>query len=182
MKRIPWEVGENKFTDAYVAGFFDGDGSLVAILEKQSSKYSRTYRPRLRINFTQHIRHSAMLDRLCDYLGAGHVRLYSSHEMAELVIQDRVDILRVLNKMLPHLILKKNQVILAIEVLLLIGENVRTNRISDINYFKILECVKKIRNLNSKSGGKKDFISLNPVTTSRLTRESSQRSRDLSVS
>jgi len=61
MKTIPWEVDEEKFSDAYVAGFFDGDGSLVATLVKQSSRYLRTYRPRIKINFTQHIRHFDIL-------------------------------------------------------------------------------------------------------------------------
>ena len=139
MKTIPWEVDEKVFTDAYVAGFFDGDGSLVAILEKQPSKYLRTYRPRIRINFTQHLRHSKMLEKLKDYLGAGSVRKYPSHDMAELVIQDRVEISRILKRLLPHLVLKKDQAVLALEILSLMGENIRTNRISEENYNEILK-------------------------------------------
>ena len=166
MKTTPWEVDEKVFTDAYVAGFFDGDGSLAAILEKQTSKYLRTYRPRIRINFTQHLRHLKMLEKLRDYLGAGNVRKHSSHDMAELVIQDRIEISRILKRLLPHLILKKNQVILALEILSLMGKNTRTNRISKENYIKILNRIKSIRTLNSKSGGKRNIDSFNPVTTS----------------
>ena len=166
MKTTPWEVDEKIFTDAYVAGFFYGDGSLVAILEKQTSKYLRTYRPRIRINFTQSLKHSKMLEKLRNYLGAGSVHKHSSHEMAELVIQDRVEISKILKRILPHLVLKKNQAVLALEILSLMGENICTNRISEKNYNKILNCIKKIRNLNSKSGGKRNIDSFNPVTTS----------------
>ena len=168
MKAIPWEVDERKFSDAYIAGFFDGDGSLVAILEKQSSKYLRTYRPRIRINFTQHIRHVEMLNEMQKYLDAGKVRVSSAHDQAELVIVDRREVKRILDKMLPHLILKKKQAILALETLSQFGENLRTNRISDENYSSILKKIEEIRTLNSKSGGKRKFLSFDPVTTSQL--------------
>ena len=167
MKAIPWEVDEVKFSDAYVAGFFDGDGSLVAILEKNPSKYLRTYRPRIKINFTQHIRQVNMLHEMQKYLGAGKVRVSSAHDQAELVIVDRNDVKRILNKMLSHLILKKKQAVIAFEILSQIGDNLRTNRISDESYSSILTKIKEIRSLNSKTGGKRKFLSFDPVTTSR---------------
>ena len=166
MKAIPWEVDEKKFSDAYVAGFFDGDGSLVAILEKQSSRYLRTYRPRIRINFTQHIRHVDMLREMQKYLNAGKVSIARAHEQAELVIVDRKDVTRILNRMLLHLVLKKQQAILAIEILSLMGQNLRTNRISNDVYDSILKKIGIIRSLNSKTGGKRKFVSFDPVTTS----------------
>ena len=167
MKAIPWEVDERKFSDAYVAGFFDGDGSLVATLEKQSSKYLRTYRPRIKINFTQHIRNIDMLSDLQKYLGAGKVGIARAHDQAELVIVDRKDVSRVLNKMLTHIVLKKQQAIFALEIISQMGGNLRTNRISDQNYQKIFQNILRIRSLNSKSGGKRKLSSFDPVTTSR---------------
>ena len=166
MKTIPWEVDEGKFSDAYVAGFFDGDGSLVATLEKQSSRYLRTYRPRIKINFTQHIRHFGMLCEIQRYLNAGKASVVKTHDQAELVIVDRNDVRRILNRMLPHLVLKKQQAIFAIEALSQFGENLRTNRISDQNYLAILKTIAKIRSLNSNTGGKRKFSSFDPVTTS----------------
>ncbi len=169
MKTIPWEVDEGKFSDAYVAGFFDGDGSLVATLEKQSSQYLRTYRPRIKINFTQHIRHFDMLCEVQKYLGAGKVSVVKTHDQAELVIVDRNDVIRILKRMLPHLVLKKQQAVLALEALSQLGENLRTNRILDRNYQTVMEIVVKIRNLNSHAGGKRKFSSFDPVTTSPIT-------------
>ena len=178
MKGIPWEVDCINFSDAYVAGFFDGDGSLVAILEKQSSKYSRTYRPRIRVNFTQHIRHKNMLEDLKIYLGAGEVRLVSSHDLAELVIQDRQDIRKILERMFPHLVLKRKQAIIALEVLDLLGDNIRTNRISDENYSEILKKISEIRSLNSKTGGKRKIHQFDPVTTFRLNERVAETLKD----
>ena len=172
MKTIPWEVDEGKFSDAYVAGFFDGDGSLVATLEKQSSRYMRTYRPRIKINFTQHIRHFDMLCEIQKYLSAGKVSVVKTHDQAELVIVDRNDVSRILNRMLRHLVLKKQQAFLALEALSQFGENLRTNRISDQNYQAIIKIVRKIRDLNSNTGGKRKFPSFDPVTTSPITGES----------
>ncbi len=166
MKTIPWEVDEGKFSDAYVAGFFDGDGSLVATLEKQTSRYLRSYRPRIKINFTQHIRHFDTLCEIQKYLYAGKVSVAKTHNQAELVIVDRNDVSRVLYRMLPHLVLKKQQAILALEALSQFGKNLRTNRISDQNYQTILNTIVKIRDLNSNAGGKKKFSSFDPVTTS----------------
>ena len=171
METIPWEVDEGKLSDAYIAGFFDGDGSLVATLEKQSSPYLRVYRPRIKINFTQHIRHFDMLCEIQKYLDAGKVSIAKTHDQAELVIVDRNDVSRILNRMLPHLVLKKQQAIFALEVLSQLGKNLRTNRISDKNYSVIVKTILKIRNLNSHSGGKRKFSSFDPVTTSPVTRE-----------
>ena len=173
MKTIPWEVDERKFSDAYVAGFFDGDGSLVATLEKQSSRYLRAYRPRIKINFTQHIRHFDTLCEIQKYLDAGKVSIASAHDQAELVIVDRNEVSRILNRMLPHLVLKKQQAVLALEALSQFGENLRTNRISDENYSSIVKTIVKIRDLNSNTGGKRKFASFDPVTTSPLKRRES---------
>ena len=166
MKTIPWEVDEGRFSDEYVAGFFDGDGSLVATLEKQSPRYLRAYRPRIKINFTQHKRHFDMLCGIQIYLSAGKVSIATAHDQAELVIVDRNEVSRILSRMLPHLVLKKQQAILALEALSQFGENLRTNRISDRNYSAIVKTIAKIRNLNSNSGGKRKFSSFDPVTTS----------------
>ena len=166
MKTIPWEVDEQRISDAYIAGFFDGDGSLVATLGKQSFRYLRSYRPRIKINFTQHVRHFDMLVELQEYLGAGKVHVASSRNLAELVIVDRNDVRRILNRMLPHLVLKKQQAVLALETISQFGENVRTNRISDQNYSAILKKIVEIRSLNSGTGGKRRLVSFDPVTTS----------------
>ena len=155
-----------KFSDEYIAGFFDGDGSLVATLEKLSSSYLRKYRPRIKINFTQHMRHFGMLCGIQKYLNAGKVSIAETHNLAELVIVDRNDVSRVLNKMLPHLVLKKQQAIIALEIISQLGDNLRTNMISDQNYTAIIKNIAKIRSLNSNTGGKKKFSSFDPVTTS----------------
>ena len=97
METIPWEVDSEKFSDSYVAGFLDGDGSIVAVLERRPERRRFPYRIRLKINFTQHIRHRNVIVKLQNFLGGvGAVREVKSHNLVELVIQDRNEVQRTL--------------------------------------------------------------------------------------
>src|SRR3989344_9170419 len=105
MKTIPWEVDNSKFTDSYVAGFLDGDGSIVATVEHRPERRRFPYRVRLKINFTQHMRHKNLMFLLQEALGkVGSIRDVRTHNLAELVIQKRSDIKIVLERLLPYLI------------------------------------------------------------------------------
>ena len=134
----------------------------MGLTTKNPPKYFRTYRPRIKMNFTQHVRHIEMLHKMQKYLGAGKVSVASKHNQAELVISDRNDLVKVINQILPHLVLKRQQAILALEILSQFGKNLRTNRILESDYLIILEKIIIIRSLNSGTGGKRNFSHLTP--------------------
>ncbi len=160
MEPISWEVNSSKFTDSYVAGFLDGDGSIVATVDKRPERRRFPYQVRLKVNLTQHERHRDLLHKLRMYLGnIGSLREVKSHHLVELVIQGRMQVKNLLIKLLPHLILKERQakiMLRAIEIYDGAKVNVRSS-LSEKEYQNILALVRQIRNLNSGTGGKKEI-------------------------
>ena len=169
MKAIPWEVDSKKFSSAYVAGFLDGDGSIVATLESRPERRRFPYRVRLKINFTQHSRHAQLIEKLQNFLGGiGSIRIVSSHNLVELVVQKREEVEAILRQLLPHIILKERQVKLMLEAIAIYKKskvNVRSS-LMEKEFEAIVKIVKAIRSLNSHTGGKKLF---DPVTTFRMS-------------
>ena len=159
MKTIPWEVDSSRFSDKYLAGFLDGDGSIVATMEKRPERRRFPYRVRLKINFTQHIRHTDMLMKLKNFLGGfGSLRNVPSHNLAELVIQKRDQVKIVLQRLLPYLILKERQARIMFAIMDIYDAsrvNIRSS-LSEKEYGKVLSMVREIRSMNSRTGGKKD--------------------------
>ena len=101
MKTTPWEVNINNISDQYIAGFLDGDGSIIASIEKRPERRRFPYRVRLKINFTQHIRHKNILVLLQQALGnIGRIRYVPTHNLVELVIQKRSDVKKTLLRLL----------------------------------------------------------------------------------
>ena len=87
--------------DAYLAGFLDGDGSVVATLERYYSKRF-PYRVRIKVNFTQHARHEDKLKLMQEALGrVGVIRTNKHKNLAELVIQERSQVKTVLVRLAP---------------------------------------------------------------------------------
>ena len=158
METISWEVNSSKFSDSYVAGFLDGDGSIVATVEHRPERRRFPYRVRLKINFTQHIRHRDLLVKLQKFLGGlGSIRNVASHNLCELVIQDRKQVRRVLERLSPCIILKERQAKIMLAIIRIYDGatvNVRSS-LSEKEFQKIIRMVRQIRTLNSGTGGKK---------------------------
>ena len=156
-KIIPWEVDVNSFSDEYVAGFLDGDGSIVATVEHRPERRRFPYRVRLKISFTQHNRHKKIIEAMQKFLGdVGNIRNVASHNLIELVILDRKELVATLKRVRPYLVIKRKQATIMNEILL-IYEGARVNTrssISEKEFAMIMSLVKKIRNLNSNTGGK----------------------------
>ena len=184
-KIIPWEVNASKLSDAYIAGFLDGDGSIMATVEKRPDRRRFPYRVRLRVNFTQHERHRKLIEIIQNFLGGvGTIRTAKSHKLVELVIQDRMAVEDVLERLLPFIVLKERQARIMLEIIKIYKKakvNVRSS-ITEKEYTDILKLVRKIRKLNSRTGGKIELEAFNPVTTSRAKRESLYRPKSLHTS
>ena len=148
--------------DTYLAGLFDGDGSVVATLERYNSRRF-PYRVRIKINFTQHVRHKKTLLLIQETLNnVGAIRVNKRKDLAEFVVQDRGQVQTVLARLEPHLIIKKKQARLAFQVLKMLSKNERhkPSTLSDGAYTRILALVQDIRNLNSHTGGKRTNTSV----------------------
>lgn len=170
MERIPWEVNNSiVISDAYIAGFLDGDGSLVARIEKRPQRRRFPYRVRLKINFTQHIRYKWLLYSINGALdNAGAIREIPQHNLAELVIQKREELKRIINRLTPHLVLKQRQARLMLGMVDIFDANTVNVRssLSDKDFAKVFAMAMELRKLNSNTGGKKTEAELfGPVTT-----------------
>ena len=161
-------VGSRHYpSDEYLAGFLDGDGSVVATLERYHSKRF-PYRVRIKVNFTQHARHIGKLRLMREALGSfGVIRTDKRKNLAELVVQERSQVKAVLARLVPFLLIKKDQANLALEVLkrMSINEKHKPSTLSEGAYIRILSLVQKIRSLNSSTGGKCEIRVFDPVTT-----------------
>ena len=167
-KTTPWEVNSKNVSDQYLAGFLDGDGSIVAIIDKRPNRRRFPYRVRLRVNFTQHIRHKNLMLLFQEALGkVGSVRDVRTHNLAELVIQKRSDIKKTLERLLPHLILKQRQARIMLAMIDIFNEGIVHTRssLSDKDFEKLFAMAKELRSNNAGAGGKKNYEIINPVTT-----------------
>ena len=168
METTPWEVNAKSISDKYIAGFLDGDGSIIAGIEKRPDRHRFPYRVRLKINFTQHVRHKNMLILLGKALGnIGAIRFVVTHNLAELVIQKRSDVRATLERLLPHLILKQRQARIMLAMIDIFNQNIVNSRstLSDKDFEKLFAMAKELRSINSGAGGKKSYEIVNPVTT-----------------
>ena|SRR3989344_1663400 len=168
METTPWEVNSKYVSDGYIAGFLDGDGSISAHVEKLPGRRRFPFRVRLKINFTQHVRHKNMMFLLKKALGnIGNVRETRTHNLSELVIQKRSDLKITLERLLPHLLLKQRQARIALGIIDIFNQakvNIRSS-LSDKDLEQIFSMAREIRNLNAGAGMKKSYEIINPLTT-----------------
>ena len=90
---------------AYIAGFLDGDGCIMAQLVKRSG-YVYGYQIRTSIVFYQKTRNERILDWLKTKLFEGYIRRRND-DMSEYTIVGMKAVVKVLRQLLPHLRLKK---------------------------------------------------------------------------
>jgi hypothetical protein len=165
-------------SDDYIAGFLDSDGSIVATLERyKSARFP--YRVRVKVNFTQHIRHRDALATIQKVLGGiGAIRKAASRPIVELVVEERKQVSIVLKRIGPRLHIKRQQAKLALSVLELLSGNEKhkPSNLSDKEYLRVLHLVQEIRSLNANTGGKRTRSELfDPVTTEFLQRRMKTR-------
>jgi hypothetical protein len=102
---------------AYIAGFLDADGAIMAVIEKHKEKRFR-FRVRVALKVTQ--RDREILDWIQCTLRAGIVRanrLGDTRQTFDLHIRDRSDVRKILKMLMPHLRVKIAQARIAIQIL-----------------------------------------------------------------
>jgi len=97
---------------AYIAGLVDGDGAIMALIEKHAEKRFG-YRVRVALKVTQYARQD--VDWLVEAMGAGAVR--SNRTCFDWLVRDQADVLRVLNMIAPYLRGKRRQAEIARQIL-----------------------------------------------------------------
>ncbi len=103
---------------SYIAGFLDADGYITIKIEK-SKTCALGYRSRVRIGFAQSRSRKFVLDRLCNFIKSGVVSEYNHNNMAEYVINDQKVIFDFLTNVEPFIIVKKKQLRLAKQFIIL---------------------------------------------------------------
>ena len=102
---------------AYIAGFLDADGAIMAVIEKHQEKRFG-FRVRVALKVTQHDRE--ILDWIQRTLRVGIVRanrLGDNRQTFDLHIRDRADVRKVLEMLMPQLRVKIAQARIAIQIL-----------------------------------------------------------------
>jgi len=97
---------------AYLAGFLDADGAIMAVIEKHKEK-KYGFRIRVIVKITQ--KNSNVLEELSDNYGIGLVR--KNQTTYDWLIRDQLAVKMILMSVQKYLKAKKNQVEIALKIL-----------------------------------------------------------------
>jgi len=154
MKITPWEV---KLSDQYIAGFLDGDGSIIALIGPTHQRRF-PYRVKLRVNFTQKKKDGFILEAIKKHLdNLGNIRIQSKYNQAELVIGNRQEVKKVLLRLKPFVIIKRNQLELALQIIAVFEkgrEGAKRVFLTEREHALVMVLARKLRKFNSGTGGK----------------------------
>ncbi len=93
---------------AYIAGFLDGDGSIMLQMHRRKSG-NDVFRVKTVICFYQDISHKSEIEWIKEVLGCGYVYCRNDH-ICELRIEGFQKVFEVLSYLKPYVRFKKNQV------------------------------------------------------------------------
>lgn len=148
---------------AYIAGFLDGDGSLMFQVKKRSD-IKKGWRLMATICFYQDSRHDKPLSWIRNQLGIGYISRRNDN-ITELRINGFNQVRKILEKLLPYLRFKKHQARILIDCLKYLKAN--ADKLDQQSYKKIIEYLLSIQNLNYQSPHKKtreDFMKIFGLT------------------
>nr|3MX9_A Chain A, Protein scV3V2(G19S) [Chlamydomonas reinhardtii]3MXA_A Chain A, scV3V2(G19S) [Chlamydomonas reinhardtii] len=131
----------NKEFLLYLAGFVDGDGSIIAqINPNQSSKFK--HRLRLTFYVTQKTQRRWFLDKLVDEIGVGYVR--DSGSVSQYVLSEIKPLHNFLTQLQPFLKLKQKQANLVLKII----EQLPSAKESPDKFLEVCTWVDQIAALN----------------------------------
>ncbi len=130
---------------AYIAGFLDGDGSImVQIKNRKGSKLG--IRLMFTICFYQDSRHRKPLEWIKDVIGIGYLSDRNDN-ISELRINGYKQVENILKKIQPYAKFKAKQVEIVLKILSLIS-NRRINQLTKKERLKIVDLITQLRNQN----------------------------------
>lgn len=137
--------------NAYIAGFLDGDGSLMLQVKKRSDTV-RGFRFMATICFYQDSRHDKSLYWIQDVLNAGYLAKRNDH-ITELRINGFATILQILRQLQPYVRFKESQMTSLMSACDLLKRGLHTLSNNDISY--LVELVLTIQRENYSAHSKK---------------------------
>jgi hypothetical protein len=150
--------------NAYIAGFLDGDGSIM-LQVKRGLDCKSGYRFMATICLYQDTRHDKNLYWIKSLFGIGYISKRKDG-ITELRVNGFLSVSEILLSLLPYVKFKKNQVVKMIEACeILINSKARTISKNDLS--KLVEIVFFIQNENYKSQNrksKKDILKMLNLT------------------
>lgn len=120
---------QSETTLAYIAGFLDGDGSLMVQIKKRTDRVIKTSRFMLTICFYQDTRHEETLFWIQSVLEIGYISRRNDG-MTELRINGYEQVRKILLKLFPYIRFKRRQAEVIIKIAnLLLTSNKREETI-----------------------------------------------------
>ncbi len=138
---------------AYIAGFLDGDGSIMFQLKNRKDIPGKK-RMMFTICFYQDTRHEKPIFWIRKVLGIGYISKRNDR-ITELRINGYEKVEKILKYLLPYLKFKKKQADYILCILDII-KGKRVNQLSEKEKKKIADIFVKIRKLSYQSGKKKE--------------------------
>lgn len=136
---------------AYIAGFLDGDGSVMVQVKK--TKFNpKGWRLMFTICFYQDSNHAQPLSWIRKILGIGYLS-YRNDGITELRINGYAQTERILKDLLPYLRFKKKQITIILKILKLV-HNKKLGQLTRQERFRIVDLIYESRQLTYKSGWK----------------------------
>ncbi len=130
-------------TKAYIAGFLDGDGSIMLQLVYRKD-YKFGYQIRASVCFYQKSKYRLELEKLKDVLKLGYIR-DRNDGMTEYTIVGISDVKKVLEMLQPYILFKRKHVVEALKILNEIGYR---RKILKEEFLRLARLVDSYSNLN----------------------------------
>lgn len=125
----------------YLAGFLDGDGSIIAqLVSRQDYKFK--FQIRFTVQITQLKKRRWFLEKLRDLIGAGYIR--DRDLISDYVLVETANVAKLLQQLQPFLRLKQKQANLMLKII----EQLPSSRDSQDNFLKLCQLVDQVAELN----------------------------------
>ncbi len=142
---------------AYIAGFLDGDGSLMLQIKKRSDGNSKL-RFMLTMCFYQDTRHESGLIWIKRVLGIGYISRRNDG-MTELRINGVKQVKNILKCLMPYIRFKKTQSLALYKAATILEGKIFRN-LSKLDLLKIISCMKIIQDNNYVTRKKRTELEL----------------------
>jgi hypothetical protein len=131
----------NQIDCIYLAGFLDGDGSIIAqLVFRQDYKFK--FQIRLTLQFTQLKKRRWFLEKFQALVGAGYIR--DRGLISDFVLVEPANVGKLLQQLQPFLRLKQKQANLVLKII----EQLPSSRDSQDSFLKLCRLVDQVAELN----------------------------------